>query len=113
MKPVKTYRETVINVPLPLTVISTPKDLKGVSLKRIVGNTIFTVKFFKLNGEHRIMNCRLNVLKGTSGKSNHLKETQYLTAYDLNKKSFRSINIEGICSFKARGREYQFIEEYA
>tara|TARA_R110002020_G_scaffold21810_1_gene73934 strand:- start:933 stop:1274 length:342 start_codon:yes stop_codon:yes gene_type:complete len=113
MKSIKAYRETVINLPRPLTVISTPKDLKGASLKRIVGNTIFTVKFSKINGEYRVMNCRLNVFKGTSGKSNNLKETQYLTAYDLDKKSFRSINIEGIHSFKARGKEYQFIEEYA
>ena len=59
------------------------------------------------------MNCRLNVLKGTHGKSNHLKENDFLTAYDLDIKAFRSINVPGICSFKARGKEYQFIEEYA
>ena len=84
----------------PLVIICTPKDLKGSWMKRVVGNTIFTVTFTKMNGEPRVMNCRLNVLKGTIGKSNHLKESDFLTAYDLEKKAFRSINVPGIVALK-------------
>lgn len=96
----------------PLVVIHTSQDLKGSQMKKVVGNTIFTVTFTKVDGESRVMNCRLNVSKGTRGESNHLKESDFLTAYDLDKKAFRSINVLGICSFKARGKEYQFIEEH-
>jgi len=108
----KTREFVLDNAVSPLVVIHTLKDLKGSCMKRIVGNTIFTVTFTKMNGEPRVMNCRLNVFKGTSGKSNHLKEADFLTAYDLDKKAFRAINVPGICSFKARGKEYQFIEDY-
>ena len=95
-----------------LVVVHAPDNTKGSYLKKVVGNTIFTVTFTKMNGESRVMNCRLNVVKGTSGKSNHLKEDQFLTAYDIQKKGFRAVNVSGICSFKSRGKEYQFIEEY-
>jgi len=106
-------RELVLNNAVsPLVIISTPKDLKGSCMKKVVGNTIFTVTFTKMNGEPRVMNCRLNVLKDTTGKSNHLKESDFLTAYDLQKGGFRAINVPGICSFKARGKKYQFIEEH-
>ena len=108
----KTREFVLDNAVSPFVIIHTPKDLKGNCMKRIVGNTIFTVTFTKMNGDPRVMNCRLNVFKGTSGKSNHLKESDFLTAYDLDKKAFRAINVPGICSFKARGKEYQFIEEH-
>ena len=61
---------------------------------------IFSVEFFKKDGELRKMNARIGVKKGVNGKG--LKydpfERGYLVAFDMGKDSFRTINLNTIQS---------------
>ena len=61
----------------------------------------FTVKFYKRStGELRTMNCRMGVtrhLKGGS-KAYDASAHQLITVYDIQKKGYRSIALEGVVS---------------
>lgn len=61
-------------------------------------NTIFHVEFIKKDGTLRKMNCRLNVKKGVNGKGMAYDpiEKGLLPVWDLEKNSFRMINMKTV-----------------
>lgn len=65
----------------------------------------FTVEFIKKDGTLRKMNCRLGVKKhlktGQASSTSHIP--RYLTVFDMQKGSYRTINTETIQSISMRG----------
>ena len=71
---------------------------------------IFGVDFIKKNGEIRRMACRLQVksyLKGGNLKYNP-KEKNYIIVFDMNKRGYRTLNLNTLKRFKFRGEEICF-----
>lgn len=66
----------------------------------------FTVEFTKKNGEHRVMNARLGVKKGKTGKGLKYRPTErgLLPVYDMQKQGFRMINFDTIQRVTIHGR---------
>ena len=72
------------------------------------GSVIFT----KHNGEERTMNFRLGVKKGLKGTTRTPVErygTPYITAYDMVKKGYRTVNLNTVKSVYANGVVYQVV----
>lgn len=67
-------------------------------------NTFFHVEFIKKDGSLRKMTCRLNVKKGINGKGMSYDpiEKGLLPVWDVQKNSFRIINMKTITSLKIR-----------
>lgn len=76
---------------------------------------IAMVEFTKKNGELRKMKCRIEVKKdinpdaricvnGTSNTKAHLKE--YMSVYDMEKKAWRSINLDTVKSIHCGDIQY-------
>lgn len=72
---------------------------------------IFTVEFKKRsNGENRIMNCRFGVHSNSKGNPIYDPfEKGLFIVYDVHKKQFRSIPLEGIQKIKSQGHCYEII----
>ena len=71
----------------------------------------FTVEFVKKNGEVRVMNARLGVKKGLTGrgmKYNPVKRG-LLPVYDMQKQARRMINFDTIMSYTIHGRRVEDI----
>jgi molybdenum cofactor biosynthesis enzyme len=76
------------------------------------GNKIFTVQFIKrTNNELRTMNCRLDVTKHLKGgePAYDPKQHHLIWVYDMQKKAYRSISIEGIRSVTMNGEKHEVI----
>ncbi len=72
-------------------------------------NKVFTVVFTKrTTGEERVMNCRKGVTKHLKGGPAAYDPAahQLLWVFDMQKKAYRSIAIEGITSLKMEGVTY-------
>lgn len=79
-------------------------------LKKMIGNSIVTIKFLKKNGEERILNGRFGVrkhLKGV-GLSYNPEDNDNLIIYDLKNKGYRTININRILEIKSDGKVISF-----
>ena len=71
-------------------------------------NLIFSVVFLKKNGELRRMTCMLGVkkhLKGGSLTYNPI-ERNNLIVFDMQKKGYRTINLDTLRSLNMKGVEY-------
>lgn len=79
-------------------------------IKKLVGTQFFTVEFIKKDGSLRVMNARLGVTKALKGgeKSYNDNDFNYITAYDMQKKSYRTINVDTIKKIKCNGQELSF-----
>ena len=69
---------------------------------------IFTACFTKKDGSERVINCRVGVSKGVTGKgmSYNPKDLGYLVVYDLKCNEFRMIILNTIKWVKAAGQKY-------
>ncbi len=68
-----------------------------------------TVIFTKHNGEERTMNFRMGVAKGLKGSTKVPTErygTPYVTAYDMKKRAYRTINLNTVKAVYANGTAY-------
>jgi hypothetical protein len=68
----------------------------------------FTVEFFKLNGDYRILNGRLGVKKGVKNRSVDRVENRF-TIYDVQNHCFRTVRLESIVKLKINGKRYTVI----
>lgn len=76
-------------------------------------NAIFSVQFQKKDGTIRDMVARLNVkahLKGGTLKYDPSK-LGYITAFDMQKEQYRTINSNTLISLKADGTKYEVTNE--
>lgn len=78
--------------------------------KAMVGSRIFSAEFVKKNGELRKIVCRLGVTKALKGGelTYNPSEKNYLVVYDLQKKSYRTINFNTLTNIKFMGIEENF-----
>lgn len=78
------------------------------NLREFLGNKIFSAEFIKKNGEKRRIHCRLGVKKYTNGKglSYNQDNYNYLTVYDLQKKAYRTLNVDTLLKVTAKNKNY-------
>lgn len=76
-------------------------------VKKLVGNQFFSATFLKKNNELREINCRLGVKKHLKdGKKRYDTEYyNYLTVYDLQKKAYRTLNVNTLIELRANGQK--------
>jgi hypothetical protein len=78
------------------------------TLRELVGSKIFSVIFQKKDGTLREMVCRLGVTKHLKG--GELKyspeDFNYLTVFDMQKKEYRTINVNTLKRIKLDGVTY-------
>ena len=75
------------------------------------GGTFFSVKFVKrTTGELREMVCRTGVKKGVKGVGLPFnpKEKDLLVVWDVRKRAFRMVSLEGVKELKIRGVTHRF-----
>ena len=74
-------------------------------------NQIFTCKFIKKDGSHRIMNARLGVKKGVKGVGLNYDPNDYnhIIAYDLKNQGFRTININTLLYLRTNKKKYTIV----
>jgi len=72
-------------------------------------NKIFSVEFIKKDNTRRLMIARLGVKKGVKGIGQSFEPSKYnlITAFDMQKDSFRMINCNNLISLKLRGTKYK------
>ena len=90
--------------------MKTKQITKEEAKKLILENrsSIFSVLFTKKDGSKRSMSARLNVkskLKGGELRYNP-SDFNYIIAYDMTKKNYRTININTLERLKLNKREY-------
>ena len=75
-------------------------------------NQIFTCKFVKKDGSHRIMNARLGVKKGVKGVGLNYNPDDYnhIIAYDLKNDGFRTININTLLYLRTNKKKYTIVQ---
>jgi hypothetical protein len=82
------------------------------SFCRGMGNRIFTVSFERVDGERRMMNCRLHVKKGLKPKDKSkpkvmtrptAKQANVMTVYDLKARGYRSFRLDHVFSVESAG----------
>ena len=64
---------------------------------------IFTIKFKKIDGSIRTMNCRAGVKKYLRGGCRTNNNADHKVVYDLKKQGYRTINLKEIISVHAGG----------
>ena len=87
---------------------------QAVNLIYKTGGKIFKAYFVKrTNGELRKMICRLGVKKYLKGgpRAYDPKEYKLITVFDLAKKAYRNISIEGLVELKIGGVTYKIIDK--
>ncbi len=69
---------------------------------------IFTATFTKRDNSTRVMNCRLGVQKGITGKGMAFEPAVrgLKPVYDMQKKDWRMVNLETITNLKINKKEY-------
>lgn len=82
--------------------------LEAIEKIKNYGSKIFTVKFIKLDGSTRVMNCRLHVKKGVTGVGMRYDPLAkgLLPVFDMQKGEFRMINLKTILSLTFESNEY-------
>ena len=86
--------------------------MKGISMNNIMSvinsGKIFTACYIKKDGSERVMNCRVGVTKGVTGKGMKYNPEDYelLVAFDLKKNKFRMIRLNTLKWVKAEGKVY-------
>lgn len=79
-------------------------------LHELAGNSIFTVKFIKKDGEERVMTCRFGVKKYLKTPLENFKEPthkgNYFVVFDTKKKNYRNINKQTIQWIKCKGTKW-------
>lgn len=78
-------------------------------LRKLSKGKLFRVTFIKrTTGEERTMVCRMGVTKDLTGKglSYEPKDKGLVTVYDMQKRGYRSIPIEGIKEIRLSGEIY-------
>ena len=78
------------------------------NIKQAVGNKIFTVKFFKLNGKLRTMTCRLNVQKHCGNNVPTVDINKYLVVFEMDKLQYRNVSVDKIVWLKFRNQKWYF-----
>lgn len=73
-------------------------------IKNLVGNTIFSVEFTKKDGTLRKMLCRIGVTKHLKGGQKKYDYDNLLTVFSLDKKAYRTVNINTLNQIKAKGK---------
>ena len=72
----------------------------------------FGVTFVKKNGELRTMTCRFGVkkhLRGGERSWSREQYPQYLTVFDMNKKGYRTVNLDTLRRVAFGGEEYHVV----
>jgi len=79
-------------------------------LQEKAGNTIFSVEFYKKNGEYRKLKGRFGVTKGITGKGSRYDALArgMFRIYDVEKGGFRTITVGQIEQLKIKGTTYKF-----
>lgn len=77
-------------------------------IRELVGNKIFSVTFEKKDGTLREMTCRLDVKKHLKGgeKTYDTEAANHLTVFDMQKKGYRTININTLKRLTVDGVSY-------
>ena len=80
-------------------------------LKAIEDGRIFSATFEKKDGSIRIINCRLKVQKGITGKGLKFSPTEksLIVVYDMHKQDYRMINLNTLIEAQVNGQIYKFI----
>lgn len=73
-------------------------------IKNLVGNTIFSATFTKRDGSIRKMLCRLGVTKHLKGGQKKYDHENLLTVFSLDKKAYRTVNLDTLTQVKAKGK---------
>ena len=75
------------------------------TLRKLLGNKIFSAQFIKKNGELRNIVARLGVSKGVKGTGKNINHDDkgLLKVYDMHKNAWRHINLKTIKEIKFRG----------
>ena len=83
-------------------------QLTKYDLRKVVGGKFFSATFIKKNGEKRTIHCRLGVKKYVNGKglSYNQDNYNYLTVYDLQKKAYRTLNVNTLLTVNANNKNY-------
>ena len=77
-------------------------------IKSSRGKIFTTITTKRTNGERRVLNCRLGVTKYVTGeglKFDPVKKN-LITVFDMQKKAYRMINIDGLEGLKIDGEEF-------
>lgn len=83
-----------------MTTLTSPQEIKEVIESS--NGKVFTVNFIKKNGEERTMTARLGVKKHLRGGESTTAHLDYLiTAFDMQKKAYRNINVNTVRWIKA------------
>lgn len=81
--------------------------MKAKTIRRMLqGGKFFTITFIKKDGTIRVMNARLGVTKGLTGKGMTYDpiERNLLTVFDVQKQAYRMINSDTIQEIKFEGQ---------
>ena len=83
-------------------------------LRKVVGGKFFSATFIKKNGEKRTIHCRLGVKKYTNGKglTYNIHSYNYLTVWDLQKKAYRTLNVNTLLTVNANKNKYLVLGGY-
>jgi hypothetical protein len=86
---------------------------KANAVQKILGSKgkIFTVTFIKADKTTREMNCRLGVKKYVKGVGLKYNPTDknLIIVYDLQKKDYRSFNVNSVIALKISKQNYEVI----
>ncbi len=80
-------------------------------LNAIEDGRIFSATFKKKDGTIRIINCRLKVKKGITGKGLKFSPSSkaLIVVYDMHKLDYRMINLNTLIEAQVNGQIYKFI----
>jgi hypothetical protein len=80
------------------------------NLANIIRNTagkFFTVVFTKKNGDERVLNGRIGVVKSLKGGKSTINHDQYLSVYDVQIGDYRSVNKSTIKEVRFGGQVFR------
>lgn len=83
--------------------------IESQQIRQLAGATIFSVEFIKrTTGDKRRMVCRLGVRSKVTGVGRRFNPDDHnlLGVYDMQKRAYRFINLDGLQKLKIRGETY-------
>lgn len=85
---------------------------QALNVIKATNGRIFTVEFFKKNGEYRKLNCRSGVKSYLNGGELKFdpKLKGLVPVFDLQSKGYRMINLNTLTSIKADKEVYKVLE---
>jgi hypothetical protein len=75
-------------------------------LMRSSKGRIFSVTAATKGNPNRLFNVRLSVTKGVKGTGKSTKSLGLLKVYDMQKKSFRTVNLQNVSALKINKQSY-------